>query len=182
MGVNWFTEKSERDWLMSSIGTFWLADALGERRAIAERHSTEVECLKNLSYNQSVLLNTLFMHSCFQPRKNSPQFPLTELFNRDFRPLPTMERLKAVIETLIPSPMSSLYTLRIVSFDFDVNVIIQDDVLLRHSIIVTPALWDFPLGFPSPIKRSADFTLRGHFESTNFDHMNGRGEQTAVEY
>ena len=33
---------------MSSIGTFWLANALGERRAIAERHSTEVECLKKL--------------------------------------------------------------------------------------------------------------------------------------
>ena len=46
VGVNWFTENSERDWLMSSIGTFWLANALGERRAIAERHSTEVECLK----------------------------------------------------------------------------------------------------------------------------------------
>ena len=47
VGVNWFTEKSERDWLMSSIDTFWLANALGEHRAIAERHSTEVECLKN---------------------------------------------------------------------------------------------------------------------------------------
>ena len=31
---------------MSSIDTFWLADALEARRAIAERHSTEVECLK----------------------------------------------------------------------------------------------------------------------------------------
>ena len=49
VGVNWYSDKSERDWLMSSIDTFWLANALGERRAIAERHSTEVECLnKNL--------------------------------------------------------------------------------------------------------------------------------------
>ena len=31
---------------MRSIDTFWLANTLEERRAIAERHSTEVECLK----------------------------------------------------------------------------------------------------------------------------------------
>ena len=48
VGVNWFTETVKRDWLMSSIGTFWLANALGEHRAIAERHSTEVECLKKI--------------------------------------------------------------------------------------------------------------------------------------
>ena len=48
-GVNWYTDKSERDWLMRSIDTFWLANAHEERRAIAERHSTEVECLKNVT-------------------------------------------------------------------------------------------------------------------------------------
>ena len=48
VGVNWFMAKTERDWLMSSIDTFWLANTLGERRAIAERHSTEVECLNKM--------------------------------------------------------------------------------------------------------------------------------------
>ena len=41
---------------MSSIDTFWLANALGEHRAIAERHSTEVECLKNYQIQNFLLL------------------------------------------------------------------------------------------------------------------------------
>ena len=42
---------------MSSIDTFWLANALGERRAIAERHSTEVECLKKWSFYDKITIN-----------------------------------------------------------------------------------------------------------------------------
>ena len=50
VGVNWFSDKTERDWLMSSIDTFWLANALGEHRTIAP----SVECLKNLNLDDVI--------------------------------------------------------------------------------------------------------------------------------
>ena len=59
-GVNWFSDKSERDWLIRSIDTFWLANALEERRAIAERHSTEVECLKKCTWKDTNVKKILY--------------------------------------------------------------------------------------------------------------------------
>ena len=78
VGVNWFTENSERDWLMSSIGTFWLANALGERRAIAERHSTEVECLKNCNATAGIRTRVLWFTRPVLYRTNLSGFPPAE--------------------------------------------------------------------------------------------------------